>query len=103
MDRDTEVRKCMALWKTGVNEDGLPSREAMEMRVRRWAGAQIDKGLDYCTEELRLQYERNIRQGSEVIGSVLQENNWLQYAGWIGGEGTGYGEMYCSNSGQKIK
>lgn len=61
MDRDTEVRKCMALWKTGVNEDGLPSREAMEMRVKRWVGAQIDEGLDHCTEELRLPYERSIR------------------------------------------
>lgn len=39
MDRGTEVRKCMALWKTGVNEDGLPSREAMEMRVNREVGA----------------------------------------------------------------
>lgn len=71
MDRDTEVSKCMALWKTGVNEDGLPSREAMVMRVKRWVGAQIDKGLDSCTEALRLHYERNIKYGSEVIRSVL--------------------------------
>lgn len=45
MDRDMEVRKCMVLWKTGVNEDGLPSREAMEMRVKKWVGAQIEKVL----------------------------------------------------------
>lgn len=51
MDRDTGVRKCMELWKIGVNEAGLRSRETMEMSAKRWIGAKIDKGLDYCTEE----------------------------------------------------
>lgn len=40
MDRDMEVRKCMALWNTG-----LPSREARETRVKKWVGAQIEKVL----------------------------------------------------------
>lgn len=75
MGRDTEERKCMVLLGTTAQQRGVGDE----------GGTQTDKGFDCCIEELSLHYERSIKQGSGVIGSMLQENNWLQYAGWIEG------------------
>lgn len=59
MDRDTEKRKCIVLWKVGVMGTTVQQRGLGDE-----GGTQTDKGLDCCIEELSLHYERSIKQGS---------------------------------------
>lgn len=43
---ETQVRKCTVPWKIGVTGDGLHCMEPRVMRVKKWGGAETEKGLD---------------------------------------------------------